>query len=409
MKRWVPVGMALVVAGLVGPASAATTYLAVEDLGVGVTALNVQCADPSQFTTFNYTSHAAGPETPPLGTGSLRIDTITGYYSGIQFGGADLSALTPGSFAVTAYPATAADEPVHAYVRVSTTANGVWVGLASTGDLARDDWNAEQDFTALQFDWDKVTTADVLADTTIADFVTAKGTGTFFAAVLASGCDTQEPYYIDRLRGVSLGEATTWDYEKVYATALTNSTSTASVRAGSEKTVLGQLTSTGLLVNGRTVHLLADTFPPGGGFTDVGTDGTSFEGFLSSKQKPLRATTYRWSFTGVTYYGPSTSSDVTVQVRTAVSAKLADAFLKRGERVVLTGATNPKKAGVQVQLWRKTATGAKLLKTGTTKSDGTYRLAKQLLRKGTYKVYVAIGATPGNLPGTSQLRTTKVT
>jgi hypothetical protein len=91
-------------------------------------------------------------------------------------------------------------------------------------------------------------------------------------------------------------------------------------------------------------------------------------------------------------------------VRTALTAQLADSTLKRGRNLVLKGRTTPVKSGYKATLWRHTANGNVVLATAKTKSDGTYRLAYEVNKKGTWKVYATDAKGGGNLSGTSPIR-----
>jgi len=136
---------------------------------------------------------------------------------------------------------------------------------------------------------------------------------------------------------------------------------------------------------------------------------TDSEGRSHTTVGPLRNTSYRWHFPGDGENLAASSPAKSVGVRARVTIALADATLRPGQTLVVTGKVTPAKPGFVATLWRKTVTGkVKLASTTMVRADGTYRIAKALQTKGTYVLFVTVPAAKGNLAGTSPTRTATV-
>lgn len=123
---------------------------------------------------------------------------------------------------------------------------------------------------------------------------------------------------------------------------------------------------------------------------------------------PLKQTSYRWHLAGSEAFEERYSTTMTVKVRTAISASIVDRTLRRGRSLVVKGRTKPAKPGVSVKLWRKTSTGSIVLATTRVRSDGTYKVAYPVNRRGTWTVWTTVAAASGNLAGRSPNRSATV-
>lgn len=138
----------------------------------------------------------------------------------------------------------------------------------------------------------------------------------------------------------------------------------------------------------------------------TGTPGTITAGSgVTLKGMPMQLPS--GYFQGASVQG-STSPTFTVKVRTKVTSALADASLRKGQTLVLTGRTTPVKAGYSVTLQRYVNGRWVNLKTGMTSATGTYRLTKTVTSKGNWKMRARVAGGGGNLYGTSLARIARV-
>lgn len=220
-------------------------------------------------------------------------------------------------------------------------------------------------------------------------------------AGFAFGCDVPQgtPYYFDDLEAGPSGSVTTYDFEKLTPT-VTMGAAPAAITAGGSASIKLQGSSS------QSVDLQAKAY----GSSTWRTIKTVTSGGSSASVavRPLVQTSYRWYTAGSTCCLAGTSSTVTVKVRTAVTIRLADSTIKKGQTLVASGVTKPHKAGVGVTLWRKTATGASLLASSKVRADGTYKISYRVPSKGTWKVFVKVAAASGNLAGQSAVRSATV-
>jgi hypothetical protein len=117
------------------------------------------------------------------------------------------------------------------------------------------------------------------------------------------------------------------------------------------------------------------------------------------KKRPLVRTDFRWVFAETTAYDASTSRAITVRVHTAVTATPADTTVRKGGTIKVTGRVTPAKPGAVVTLFK----GSQKVATAVVRRTGTYTLTTRANAGGLWKLRVGIGATPGNLAGSSKV------
>jgi len=115
----------------------------------------------------------------------------------------------------------------------------------------------------------------------------------------------------------------------------------------------------------------------------------------------------QWQFAGTPEHAASASTPYVVQIAPAVTMRVHDRTLHRGQRFVATGQTFPAKAGCPVTLWRGEVrplhTGSAPVRLGATtvRADGSYRIARRFHRPGRLRVVVTIAGCAGNAWGFS--------
>ena len=172
---------------------------------------------------------------------------------------------------------------------------------------------------------------------------------------------------------------------------------------GQGTVVSGKLT--GQNNSGRQVTLAEDTFPYGGGYTNIATATTAANGNYSfSRQVPATNRNYRVSVAGE-------QSFTGVRVMLRVSFVVGDSTPNRGQRVGFTGFVAPKHDGRTVLIQRRSATGAwgtvkRTLLKATTGNRSRYSTSLVIRRTGTYRVRA--GTDGDHLTGTSRTRTLSV-
>jgi hypothetical protein len=125
------------------------------------------------------------------------------------------------------------------------------------------------------------------------------------------------------------------------------------------------------------------------GWQHAGTATTGPDGWFQSAQAPAATTTYRASFAGSDTYGTADSAQVTIGVRTKVTARKSASTIRYGQAFSVTGAVNPHHTGQRVYLQRLVSGAWKSAATATLSSTSGYSLHAKPPVKGrlTYRVY----------------------
>lgn len=291
---------------------------------------------------------------------------------------------------------------------VGTAAGNVWVGIApvSGGGGA---WTTV-DASGLAYTWGEYVTdgwqpaASLSEPATLDEFDAAHGSPAGYTALIGFGCDGQ-PFLYDGFRYGAAGDVTTLDFEAL-TTHLAIGAAPRTVIAGRTARLTGGVdaryprsTPVDLEVKpygARTFRKLATVRAPEPTYT------------LARTVTPLRRAAYRWHFLGTEIHDPAYSRTVVILVRTALSAVVADATLRRGQHLVVTGRTRPAKPGVMVTLRRRTGSGPVALARTRVRSDGSYRVVRRVGRGGRWTVFTTVEAASGNLAGRSVDRTASV-
>jgi len=294
-------------------------------------------------------------------------------------------------------------------VPAGTTAGYYWVGFGDTDSTLPGSWQTVT-ATSVTYSWTLYNPQHEPTGTTYAgtltQFVATKGDGPT-DAILGFGCVGGGPAVtMDGFRAGPSGNATTLDIEQQLS-SLSISRTPSVITAGQSSTIKGKVNIGGGPAGGVNVKL--DAKPAGAStWSTIATVTSADDGSLSKVVKPTKNTAYRWRYVETVATKGSVSSSVGVGVRTAVSASIVDATLRKAQTLVVKGSTFPRKFGVAITLWRKTSTGAVVLARSTTHSDGTYKIAAPTTSKGTWTVFVTVAAATGNLEGKSPLRSAKV-
>jgi hypothetical protein len=362
----------------------------------------------SSATSAYAVDRALGPGTPPLGSGSLRINQAQpGLVSGVSFEGRALNALASFSGAFRSDSAT----QVFAALRVVADDDSVWVGTATAANLAADHWQSVNGLTPT-YAWVEQYPGDRVVFKTPGGFRSLYGWGRTDGYLAAGACQSFSgtTVYVDDFR-VSKGGGDTqvFDFEPKLVTSASISASPQVITSGSSTTLRTTLRHLTKELPGRTMYLLAKPYGAPG-YTQVGAGVTTNSNGVARKTvSPARNTTYVWYFKGDSRYRPVQSPAQYVGVKAKVTLTLADSTLHSGQTLVATGRITPAKVDKVATLWRRTANGpVKLGSVTLTATDGTYRISKVLSGKGTYNVYVTVPAASGNLAGTSPVRTATV-
>ncbi|MBM2614369.1 hypothetical protein JIG36_02205 [Actinoplanes sp. LDG1-06] len=109
--------------------------------------------------------------------------------------------------------------------------------------------------------------------------------------------------------------------------------------------------------------------------------------------RPPTTTVYRTHFTGSKGMWPADDASATVTLRYLVSVKASTAKPKAGQKVTISGAVRPVKAGLKISLQRYAAGKWVTISGGVTRADGSYAIARTFT-KGTWPLRViAAGGT----------------
>jgi len=346
--------------------------------------------------------------TPTLGTRSLKVTWSTSAAFGFLRSGS--SSHVADVLSIKMFSDW--DQKGTAIIRMTPadTASGYyWIGHGETGWITSGSWQ-NVDATAVSYAWTLYNPQDQATSTTgtgtLASFAAAHGDGPA-DAFLGFGCLGNGPAVtIDGFRAGPSGSATTLDFEQQLS-KLSISRAPTTITAGQSSTIHGKIIIAGSPASGASVAL--DAKPAGSStWSKIASVTADQNGNLTKVVKPTKNTSYRWRFIETTATKGSVSTAVSVGVRTAVSASIVDATLRKGQNIVVKGGTFPHKVGVAVTLWRKTSNGAVVLARSTTHSDGTYKIGAPANAKGTWTVFVTVAAATGNLEGKSPLRSAKV-
>jgi hypothetical protein len=164
----------------------------------------------------------------------------------------------------------------------------------------------------------------------------------------------------------------------------------ATITYGGHTTLSGRLSDqqSGNGLAGRQVNLWAE--PAGtAGWQSAGTATTGADGSFHLAVAPAATTAYRASFAGSDTHATAESAQVTVTVRTRVSARKSAASIRRGQRFTVTGTVSPNHAGQRVYLQRLVNGAWKTATTGTLSAGSGYTLRATPPTTGrlTYRVY----------------------
>lgn len=317
------------------------------------------------------------------------------------------------TFGMQVYGAGAASGRAVVFAFPEGTAEGfVWLGFAETVG-GGDTWTYV-DASDLTYTWDEyelatwTPTSATGMSGTIAQYDAAHGSELGYTALLGFGCSASNgtKYFFDGFKYGPSGGVVTVDFE-AYATTVSIAATKSTIVAGNATGITG--VPSAKYIPYTPVDLEVKPFGSGE-FTKLVTVNAPEEASyqLAKTVRPLRQATYRWHYLGTEIDDASYSSEIVVNVKTGLTAKVADATIKRGNNIVVSGKTKPGKPGMTVSLWRKTSTGASLLATTKVKSDGSYKISHQAGRTGTWKVYTTIPAGSGNLAGKSTVRSVSV-
>lgn len=347
-------------------------------------------------------THVNGPGTPPLGAGSLELQSgqaPDAVALARTFSSTPASALT--AFKVAHFePTGTAPQAVSMEIDVLPSGalttdqlflqpgptNGTW----ATVDLLSAS-------TQLNVQGNTTTYAQYLQDHPGASLISIE--------VYDKTCTTNQVVYVDDLVIGLSGVTTTYDFEAPRAT-LAPTTSASTITAGGHATVRVVATdSSSAPVAGAQVRLFARTYPATT-FRLLATATTSPSGVAAIVVSPRVRTTYRWVMPPVAY-APVTSALRTIQVRTALTAHASDTTLTRTQALVVSGTTLNHRPGATVRLLRTTPSGPTVVASSTVARDGSYRI-RHALPRGAQHVFVHIGAGDGELANSSPTITVTV-
>jgi hypothetical protein len=121
----------------------------------------------------------------------------------------------------------------------------------------------------------------------------------------------------------------------------------------------------------------------------AGTDTTGADGSFQLSEAPPATTAYRASFAGSDDYGTADSGQVTVGVRTRVTARKSTGTVRLGGSFTVTGTVSPNHAGQRVYLQRLVGGAWKTAATADLSSGSGYTLRAKPPTRGrlTYRAY----------------------
>jgi hypothetical protein len=185
---------------------------------------------------------------------------------------------------------------------------------------------------------------------------------------------------------------------------------TATITYGSRASLSGRLAdqASGTGITDQPVNLWAQPATTTG-WRQAATATTGADGSFRFTPAPAATTAYRASFAGSDRYGTADSAQVTVSVRTNVSARKSASTIRYGQTITVTGTVSPNHAGQRVYLQRLVSAAWKTAATATLSSTSGYSLRAKPLTKGklTYRVYKS--ADRDHLASASAKQTVTVT
>jgi hypothetical protein len=121
----------------------------------------------------------------------------------------------------------------------------------------------------------------------------------------------------------------------------------------------------------------------------AGTDTTGADGSFQLSEAPPATTAYRASFAGSDDYGTADSGQVTVGVRTRVTARKSTGTVRLGGSFTVTGTVSPNHAGQRVYLQRLVGGAWKTAATADLSSGSGFALRAKPPTRGrlTYRAY----------------------
>jgi hypothetical protein len=165
---------------------------------------------------------------------------------------------------------------------------------------------------------------------------------------------------------------------------------TATITYGSRASLSGRLTdqASGTGITDQPVNLWAQPATTTG-WRQAATATTGADGSVRFVPAPAATTAYRASFAGSDRYGTADSTQVTVSVRTKVSARKSASTIGYGQSFSVAGTVSPNHAGQRVYLQRLVSGAWKTAATATLSSTSGYSLRAKPPTKGklTYRVY----------------------
>lgn len=356
------------------------------------------CGGPAGAGSYTHTN---GPASPPLGSGSLKMESGSAqnaFAIGRSFN--DIAAASLTAFSVWHNePASTAGGDISMEIDALQTSSSLTNDyLFVQPTVTNGAWHSVDLMTATLFFIRGGTTTTM----TYADYVQNNPDAVVYSVeVFAKTCDTtdQTAYIDDLVIGVD-GVNATYDFEAPKAT-LTPTNASTTITAGQSVTprVRALKAADGTPIAGESVRLYAKAYPATS-YHLVATRTTDANGYASDKLTPLVATTYKWTLPPQDF-APVTSATRSVKVKTRLTAHVSDATLARTQNLVLTGSTYKHRPGATVQLRRVTSTGSTLVQSVKVASDGTYRF-RHTLPAGKRRVYVHIGSGSGELANNSR-------
>ncbi len=159
---------------------------------------------------------------------------------------------------------------------------------------------------------------------------------------------------------------------------------------GGHATLSGRLTDqqTGNGISGRPVNLWGQPATTAG-WQHTATATTGPDGSFHLTPAPAATTAYRASFAGSDQYATADTAQVTVAVRTKVTARKSASTIRHGQAITITGTVSPNHAGQKAYLQRLVDGAWKTAATTTLTSTSGYTLRATPPTRGrlTYRVY----------------------
>lgn len=371
--------------------------------------------------------HIHGPETPPLGAGSLQLTVA-------KHSAADLSAnLSAANHPLGDLTALS----IASYIPTGSTSMANLVDIVTQPDGSNHHYVGAVQLPGAVKEWTPFDVLNSQVDLTWTEYnqgggqvgsSTASNYSTFAAAnstlllgsvgITTTNCSTKTLVLdLDKL-SLGLNSATTTvNFEAPVATTLVGHLSSRLVGYHKAVTPTAMLTTGGHGFGGESVSLWqrrAGTKK----YQKLGSIVTNGAGVATGPvQHPRVNTAYQWRYRGDhTTHSPSTSKARTVAVRSKVTLGLERRSVPKGGSVAGGGAVVPRHAHLKITLWAEKVTGkgkhktiGSPVKAGSTKlrRDGTYAVSGKLA-SGHYKVFTTSAGDKTNAAGRSHARTFSV-